>query len=151
MCAEFPGPLHMPSNVLCTSPSGSLIWSPSLCSILIAAPSKSLWYTIVLSSRMAYIPASVASALRSAPLDPPAFRDQFQVHIFFQAHTFGIDLQYRLTCIPARQRNLDDPVEPPGPQKAGSSMSSRLVAAMIFTSPRASKPSISARSCMRVL
>ncbi len=38
----------------------------------------------------------------------------------------------------------------PGRRRAASRMSGRLVAPMIFTSERGSKPSISARSCMRV-
>ncbi len=111
-----------------------------------------MWYTASFSSRTAHMPASIAIARSAAPfaLSVASFArcarstssasliaSVWMRRILTRASLFGIGISINRSNRPGRI-------------SAGSSMSGLLVAAMMQTSPRRSKPSISERSCVSV-
>lgn len=112
---------------------------------------KSFWRIVVLLSRIAKYPASVATALISAPENSSMFltifflltpRASFMLPMCMSNISFLASSSGRPTCISLSSR--------PGLVIAGSSMSLRFVQPIILTLSNGSNPSTSASNCMNV-
>jgi len=118
------------------------------------AASKSAFPTVTSSSaaasdsrarRRAVIAASCVSPLDVGPDEPVGpGRDAVQVHVVREGHPTRVDVEDLATAGLTGNPDLDLAVEPTAPSEGGSGrVSTRLVAPMTITSPRASSPSIS--------
>ena len=107
---------------------------------------KSNWLTFFLSSLVRQYRCFVHQILQiGARKSGGSLGDQIQSNIFRQWLAFGMDIQYLFPLLDVRRVQKYSPVKSSHWSKAGSSTSSRLVAAMTITFSCDSKPSISTK------